>query len=84
MAADLLKLFGEKRLSPSEPHHLEYIKGRLAALKIEDAAAYENYSTFYGVGVDVKVTSQPEEKEEEKPVTKNVVLPIKKVVRKKA
>lgn len=51
--ADWLKLFLDKRLTPSEPHHLEHIKGRLAAMKVEDPKAYLEYSAHYGVGVDV-------------------------------
>lgn len=57
--ADYLKLFMAKRLTSAEPHHLEYIKGRLAALKVEDPEAYEEYSKHYGVTVDVNVTKQP-------------------------
>ncbi len=57
--ADYLKLFHDKRLTPSEPHHLEYIKGRLAHLKIEDPISYENYSQHYGINLDVKVTKEP-------------------------
>jgi len=45
--ADYLKLFYAKRLTPSEPHHLTYIKGRLAALKVEDPKGYEDYSEHY-------------------------------------
>lgn len=59
MAPDYLKLFMAKRLTAKEPHHLEYIKGRLAALKIEDPKAYEEYSAHYGVTLDVAVTSEP-------------------------
>lgn len=72
--ADYLKLFLEKRLTTSEQHHLEYIKGRLANLKVEDPAAYEEYSNFYGVNLDVKITKEPEEKklEEKKPVKVSV------------
>lgn len=54
--ADYLKLFMDKRLSPSEPHHLEYIKGRLASLKVEDPSSYEDYSQHYGFSVDVTVS----------------------------
>ncbi len=57
--ADYLSLFQDKRLSASEPHHLEYIKGRLASLKVEDPLAYDVYSTYYGVDLDVKVTKEP-------------------------
>lgn len=53
--ADYLKLFMAKRLTPSEAHHLEYIKGRLAALKVEDPEAYKEFSEHYGVEVDVEV-----------------------------
>lgn len=56
MAPDYLKLFMDKRLSVDVPHHLEYIKGRLANMKIEDPAAYETYSAHYGVEVEAKVT----------------------------
>ncbi len=34
---------------------LEYIQGRLAALRIEDPKAYEDYSKFYGVQVEARV-----------------------------
>lgn len=57
--ADYLNLFLDKRLTPTEPHHLEYIKGRLAALKVEDPKAYAEYSAHYGVGMDVTVTKEP-------------------------
>lgn len=60
--ADYLKLFYERRLSPSEDHHLEFIKGRLANLKVEDAKAYAEYSEFYGVDLDVTVKKVPETK----------------------
>ena len=62
MAADFLKLFMNERLTSSEPHHLEYIKGRLAHMKIEDPKGYEHYSAHYGVGVDVEVTKEPGKK----------------------
>ncbi len=67
MSPDYLKLFMDKRLSVNEPHHLEYIKGRLANMKIEDPISYEKYSEYYGVGVEVKVTKEPETEEIEKP-----------------
>ncbi len=57
--ADYLKLFLDKRLSINEAHHLEYIKGRLASLKVEDPAAYAEYSQYYGVDLDVAVTKEP-------------------------
>lgn len=59
--ADYLKLFLDGRLTPAEPHHLEYIKGRLANMKIEDPVQYEKYSQLYGVGVNVEVTKEPED-----------------------
>jgi hypothetical protein len=58
--ADYLKLFHAKRLTTNEPHHLEFIKGRLAAMKVEDPKAYAEFSDFYGVDLDVKVTKEPE------------------------
>lgn len=64
--ADFLKLFHDKRLTVAEPHHLEYIKGRLANMKVEDPKAYAEFSEFYGVDLDVKVTKEPETKEKEK------------------
>jgi hypothetical protein len=57
--ADYLKLFHAKRLTTKEPHHLEYIQGRLANMKIEDPKRYEEYSEFYGVEVEAKVTKLP-------------------------
>lgn len=57
--ADYLKLFMDKRLSVKEPHHLDYIKGRLANMKFEDPEAYKNYSEYYGVGINVEVTKEP-------------------------
>ena len=57
--ADYLKLFHEHRLSVDVPHHLEYIKGRLANLKIEDPKAYDEYSAHYGVDIDVHVKKEP-------------------------
>lgn len=49
--ADYLKLFHAKRLTSAEPHHLEYIKGRLAAMRVEDPKGYEEFSAHYGVTV---------------------------------
>lgn len=57
--ADFLKLFHDKRLTPKEPQHLEYIKGRLANMKVEDPKAYSEFSDFYGVDLEVKVTKEP-------------------------
>lgn len=57
--ADYLKLFMNRRLSTSEPHHLEYIKARLAHLKVEDEALYDDYSKFYGVEMEVSEKSLP-------------------------
>lgn len=72
--ADYLNLFQSKRLSTNESHHLEYIKGRLAALKVEDPSAYKDFSDFYGVTLDVAVTKEPI-----KPAPKPVKVPVKKV-----
>lgn len=71
-----MKLFLDKRLTMKEPHHVEHIQGRLAAMKIEDPARYEELSKFYGVNVDVKVEKQ--EKISEKPVTETIVTKIPK------
>lgn len=68
--ADYLKLFMDKRLTPAEPHHLEFIKGRLAAMKTEGQKAYEEYSAFYGVDVSVKVEKEPAPGEPKKSVKK--------------
>lgn len=57
--ADYLKLFMAKRLTAKEPHHLEYIKGRLANMKIEDPKGYDEFSQFYGVEIEAKVTKEP-------------------------
>lgn len=57
--ADYLRLFMAKRLTAKEPHHLEYIKGRLANMKIEDPKAYDEYSAYYGVEIEAKVTKEP-------------------------
>lgn len=57
--ADYLKLFMDRRLTAKEPHHLEYIKGRLAALRVETPQLYKEYSEFYGVSLDVTVTKEP-------------------------
>ncbi len=57
--ADYLKLFMDKRLTPSEPHHLEFIKGRLAAMKGEGQQEYTEYSQYYGVDLDVKLKEKP-------------------------
>lgn len=57
--ADYLKLFMAKRLSPKEHHHLEYIKGRLANMRVEDPRLYKEFSEHYGVSVDVEVTKEP-------------------------
>ncbi len=57
--ADYLKLFLDKRLTVSEPHHLEIIKARLAAMKIEDPIRYEEYSKHYGIHLDVAVAKEP-------------------------
>ncbi len=74
---DYLKLFYHGRLTPSEPEHLTYIKGRLAALKIEattpvGVADYKHWSEFYGIDLDVA----------EKPVTKTEDVVVKKRGRK--
>ena len=58
--ADHLKLFLDRRLNTKD--HLEYIKGRLANMKFDDPTSYKTYSEFYGVGVDVNVTNEPEVK----------------------
>ena len=58
--ADYLKLFHAKRLTAAEPHHLEFIKGRLAAMKVEDPKAYAEFSAYYGVSLDVEVTKSPD------------------------
>jgi hypothetical protein len=68
--ADYLKLFHDRRLSPSEPHHLDFIKGRLANLKIEEPKAYEDFAAFYGVSIEAKVTKVPEAKKAEKKALK--------------
>jgi hypothetical protein len=60
--ADYLKLFHSKRLTAAEPHHLEFIKGRLANLKFEDPRAYDEFSAFYGVDIEAKVTKEPKAK----------------------
>lgn len=68
--ADYMKLFYAKRLTAKEPHHLEYIKARLAHMKIEDPEGYKDMSEFYGVDMDVKVTKEPEMKKTEKKALK--------------
>ncbi len=76
--ADYLRLFLDQRLTAKEPHMLEYIKARLAFMKIEDPAAYEKYSKFYGVEVDASVTKVPKTTEElvkRKPRGPNKKLP---------
>ncbi len=55
--ADYQKLFRDKRLTMNEPHQAEIIKAQLAYLKVSDPIAYDEYSTFYGVGIDAKVMS---------------------------
>lgn len=70
LMADYLKLFHARRLTPKEPHHLEYIKARLAHMKVEDPNAYKDFSEFYGVDMDVKVTKEPEIKKTEKKALK--------------
>lgn len=64
--ADYMKLFLDRRLTANEPHHLEHIKGRLAAMKAEGDQRYAEYSAHYGVDVAVEVTKEPEVKEEKK------------------
>jgi len=59
MSVDYLKLFHARRLSIKEPEHLTYIKGHLAAMKIEDPSSYAVFSAFYGVDVDVEVIKEP-------------------------
>lgn len=68
--ADYLKLFHAKRLTTAEPHHLEFIKGRLAAMKVEDPKGYTEFSAHYGVEIEATVTKEP--KAEEKRVTKSI------------
>lgn len=76
--ADYLRLFMAKRLTAKEPHHLEYIKGRLANMKIEDPKAYGEYSEYYGVEIEAKVTKEPtssttvKSTKDDKTVTKTV------------
>lgn len=77
MSPDYLKLFMDKRLSVEVPHHLEYIKGRLANLNVEDPSAYAEYSAHYGVEVSTKVTKEPDSKEEINE-TADVEIPKKK------
>ncbi len=52
--ADMLKLFHDRRLTATEPEHLQYIKGHLAQLKFESNEQYEDYSEYYGVSLEVK------------------------------
>lgn len=59
MAVDFHKLFHDCRLTPSEPEHLSYIKGELAALRFEDPSSYERFSKHYGVTVDVEAKVVP-------------------------
>ena len=66
MAPDYLKLFMDKRLTPSEPHHLEIIKGRLASMKIEDPSAYKEYSAYYKIDLDVIIKEPTVEVEKPK------------------
>lgn len=73
--ADYLKLFMDKRLTTKEPHHLEYIKGRLANMKIEDPSSYDTYSEFYGVEIEARVTKEPTQEVSE---TSEETLPKKK------
>lgn len=54
MSPDYLKLFLNRRLNMED--HGAYIQGRLANMKIESPAQYEEYSAFYGVDVEAKVT----------------------------
>jgi hypothetical protein len=61
--SDMLKLFHDRRLTASEPHHLTFIKGRLAAMKAEGDLSYDTWSKFYGVDLEVQVTKEPEVKE---------------------
>lgn len=58
MAADYLKLFLNRRLNVTD--HLEYIKGKLATMKIEDPNGYKVYSEYYGVEMDVQTIKEPE------------------------
>jgi len=69
--ADYLKLFHAKRLNTDVPHHLEYIKGRLANMKIDDPIAYTEFSAHYGVDIEAKVTKEPETKAKPKKAAKN-------------
>jgi hypothetical protein len=71
--ANFLKLFLDRRLTASEPEHLTFIKGRLAAMKAEGDATYKHWSDFYGVDVDVQVTKEPEIV-----VSEEVVIPKKR------
>lgn len=68
--SNFLKLFGTKRLTVTEPEHSQYIKGRLAELRIEDPKAYEEFSQFYGVFLDVVIQEKPATEQE--PETENV------------
>ena len=66
--ADYLKLFHARRLTMNEPEHAEFIKGRLAQLKIEDPVGYRDFSEHYGVDIEVKV--KPKKKKVAKKTTK--------------
>jgi hypothetical protein len=47
----------------------------LAALKVEDPKGYEEFSSHYGVSLDVKITKAPEAKPEvRKPAPKKVEI----------
>lgn len=75
--ADYLKLFHAKRLTAAEPHHLEFIKGRLAAMKVEDHKAYLEFSAYYGVEVEATVTREPKTVAVEDTATGTVEVPVK-------
>jgi hypothetical protein len=78
----LLKMFQAGRLHLTEPEHREFIKAELALLASNpDKGDYEKFSQMYKTEVEVKVTKEPEVKEEkiaDKPITKTVVTQVPK------
>ena len=70
MAPDYLKLFLARRLTTSEPHHVEYINARLSNMKFDDPKGYTEYSEYYGIVIEGEIRARKVEPGKKKKVAK--------------